>query len=89
VDSLQDMQYARMKTMQEQFQTNLKVSCRFIVVIGPAFVHHLGGEMFVSTVVHSHVCQAALLEIVPLLAWYFTSGVSAAPLHAVPDVAAC
>ena len=28
VDSLQDMQYACMKTMQEQFQTNLKVSRR-------------------------------------------------------------
>ena len=28
IDSLQNMQYARMKTMQEQFQANLKVSCR-------------------------------------------------------------
>ena len=27
VDSLQDLQYARMKTMQEQFQANLKVGC--------------------------------------------------------------
>lgn len=26
IDSLQDMQYARMKTMQEQFQSNLRVS---------------------------------------------------------------
>lgn len=29
VDSLQDMQYARMKTMQEQFQSNLKV-CNWV-----------------------------------------------------------
>ena len=27
IDSLQDMQYARMKTMQEAFQSNLKVCC--------------------------------------------------------------
>ena len=26
IDSLQDMQYARMKTMQEHFQSNLRVS---------------------------------------------------------------
>lgn len=26
IDSLQDLQYARMKTMQEQFQSNLKAS---------------------------------------------------------------
>ena len=29
IDSLQNMQYARMKTMQEQFQANLKVGQPF------------------------------------------------------------
>lgn len=33
VDSLQDMQYARTKTMQEQFQCNLKVSSDAIAPI--------------------------------------------------------
>ena len=56
MDSLQDMQYARMKTMQEQFQTNLKVSCGVIIVIGPPSLLLLSGVVFVSTVVYSRGC---------------------------------